>query len=106
MISITINILFKLNRVNILFCDLFICLVKLSRKIRSDLFILMERFFILISITINSLFKLNRVNIVKLSREIRVNLGPKSPILVDQEEEKWCRIGFGKEKREKEASFR
>jgi len=31
--------------------------------------------FILISITINILFKLNRVNIVKLSREIRVNLG-------------------------------
>jgi len=45
-----------------------ICLVKLSRKIRSDL-------FILISITINILFKLNSVIIVKLSREIRVNLG-------------------------------
>jgi len=31
--------------------------------------------FIFIFITINILFKLNRVNIVKLSREIRVNLG-------------------------------
>jgi len=45
-----------------------ICLVKLSRKIRSNLF-----FFI--SITINILIKLNRVNRVKLSREIMFNLG-------------------------------
>jgi len=56
------------NRRICLFCDLFICLVKLSRKIRSDLFILK-------SVTINILIKLNRVNIVKLSREIRLNLG-------------------------------
>jgi len=47
---------------------LFICLVKLRRKIRSDL-------FILIFITINILIKLNRVNIVNLSKEIRLNLG-------------------------------
>ena len=45
-----------------------ICLVKLRRKIRSNL-------FILISITINILIKLNRVNIVKLSKEVRLNLG-------------------------------
>jgi len=46
---------------------LFICLIKLRRKIRSGL-------FILISITINILIKLNRllnkVNIVKLNKKL------------------------------------
>ena len=44
-----------------------ICLVKLRRKVRSDL-------FILISITIIILIKLNRVNIVKLSKKVKLNL--------------------------------
>jgi len=47
--------------------NMMICLVKLRRKVRSDL-------FILISITINILIKLNRVNIVKLSKKVKLNL--------------------------------
>jgi len=46
-----------------------ICLVKLRRKIRSNLFILIS-----LTININILIKLNRVNIVKLSKEVRLNL--------------------------------